>query len=129
MFCYILDLYSGLIVNKVSENLFVKSWGKLSKPLSSNCSSRLNHHVYNVKEVELQKRKAVSDTVDHSKWSVTSDGGWTCISDMNREVSQMSRGGGAICTEDPQVGQAFRSLILDYEQCKTSHSKAHKREL
>ncbi|XP_005800589.1 deoxyribonuclease-2-alpha-like [Xiphophorus maculatus] len=123
------DLYSGLIVNKVSENLFVKSWGKLSKPLSSNCSSRLNHHVYNVKEVELQKRKAVSDTVDHSKWSVTSDGGWTCISDMNREVSQMSRGGGAICTEDPRVGQAFRSLILDYELCKTSHSKAHKREL
>ncbi|XP_007542488.1 deoxyribonuclease-2-alpha-like [Poecilia formosa] len=123
------DLYSGLIVNKVSNDLFVKSWGKLSKPLSSNCSSMLSHHVYNVKEVQLQKRKAISDTVDHSKWCVTSDGGWTCIADMNREVSQMSRGGGAICTEDPRVGQAFRSLFSDHEPCKKSHSKAHKREL
>ncbi|XP_054903979.1 deoxyribonuclease-2-alpha-like [Poeciliopsis prolifica] len=123
------DLYSGLIVNEMPDDLFVKSWGKLSKPLSSNCSSRLNHHVFNVKEVQLQKGKVVSDTVDHSKWSVTSDGGWTCISDMNREVSQMSRGGGAICTEDTRVGQAFRSLILDHEPCKKFQPKADKREL
>ncbi|KAM4739128.1 deoxyribonuclease-2-alpha-like [Anableps anableps] len=123
------DLYSGLIADHVPQDLLVKSWGKMREPLASNSSSRLAHRVYNVKKVQLQRGKAFSDTVDHSKWCVTSDGGWTCIADMNREVSQMSRGGGAICTEDPGVGQAFRTLISDYEPCKESNAKALKREL
>ncbi|MEQ2217980.1 hypothetical protein XENOCAPTIV_027364 [Xenoophorus captivus] len=123
------DLYSGLIVDHVSQNLYVKSWGKMRKPLASNCSSELAHHVYNVKEVKLQGRKSFSDTVDHSKWCVTSDGGWTCIADMNREVSQMGRGGGAICTENTKVGEAFWALISNFEKCKESHSKVHEGEL
>ncbi|KAM4575295.1 plancitoxin-1-like [Fundulus diaphanus] len=123
------DLYSGLIVDHVSQDLFVKSWGNMKRPLPSNCSSGLAHHVYNVEEVRLQRRNPFSDTVDHSKWCVTSDGGMACIADMNREVSQMSRGGGAICTEDAGVGQAFRKSISEYEQCKKPHSDVHKSEL
>lgn len=123
------DLYSGLIVDHVSQDLYIKSWGKMRSPLVSNCSARLPHHVYNVKEVQLQRIKAFSDTVDHSKWCVTSDGKWACIADMNREVSQMGRGGGAICTEDPTVGEAFWTLISNNENCKDSQSVPHKREL
>ncbi|KAI3368256.1 hypothetical protein L3Q82_007973 [Scortum barcoo] len=80
-----IDLYSGLIVNHMTHNLYVKSWGKMRRPLPSNCSTSIPHHVYNVKEVKLLNMQPFNNTVDHSKWCVTSDGGWTCIADMNRE--------------------------------------------
>ncbi|XP_024861115.1 deoxyribonuclease-2-alpha isoform X2 [Kryptolebias marmoratus] len=123
------DLYSGLIANHITEDLYVKGWRKLRDPLRSNCSSKIPRHVYNVKEVKLQKRKPFSDKLDHSKWSVTSDGSLTCVADMNRETSQMSRGGGAICTSDTEVGKAFRALIFKHEPCKEPHSNIREREL
>ncbi|XP_029004713.1 deoxyribonuclease-2-alpha-like [Betta splendens] len=113
------DLYSGLIASSLQQSLYVKSWGKMRQPLASNCS--IPHHVYNVKEVQLPKKQPFSDTVDHSKWCVTPDGGWTCIADMNREKSQADRGGGAICTNDGTVGNAFYSLIKMYEPCEGLH--------
>ncbi|KAM6938696.1 deoxyribonuclease-2-alpha-like [Lycodopsis pacificus] len=127
------DLYSGLIVNSrnIQHNLYVKSWGSMKGPLSSNCSSSIPHHVYNVKEIKIPKKEPFRDTVDHSKWCVTTDGGWTCIADMNREESQMKRGGGAICTENLAVANAFRSIIHSHEPCKhpRPHSDAQDREL
>ncbi|KAM7011902.1 deoxyribonuclease-2-alpha-like [Tautogolabrus adspersus] len=110
------DLYSGLIVSKLGQPLYVKSWGKMRSPLPSNCSTSIPHHVYNVKSVNLMGN-SYDDTVDHSKWCVTPDGGWTCIADMNREESQMKRGGGAICTNNVSVGRAFCQLIQLYEDC------------
>lgn len=100
-------------------------------PLPSNCSTDIPHHVYNVKKVKLLKGKPFSDTVDHSKWCVTSGGGWTCIADMNREESQMKRAGGAICTDNVAVGKAFYALITQYEPCEHDlpHSEAQHREL
>ncbi|XP_033477918.2 deoxyribonuclease-2-alpha-like [Epinephelus lanceolatus] len=111
------DLYSGLIVNYLKENLYVKSWGKMHRPLPSNCSTSIPHHVYNVKEVTLLNGNPFSDTVDHSKWCVTPKGSWTCIADMNREVSQMKRGGGAICTDNNAVLKAFTGIITKYDPC------------
>ncbi|XP_067368156.1 deoxyribonuclease-2-alpha-like isoform X1 [Channa argus] len=123
------DLYSGLIVNSVRQPLFVKSWGKMRRPLPSNCS--IPHHVLNVQQIQLPNTNPLSDTVDHSKWCVTPDGGWTCIADMNRENSQMGRGGGAICTNDVVVRKAFYALITQYESCKHEHhdSNSKHREL
>ncbi|XP_042271929.1 deoxyribonuclease-2-alpha-like [Thunnus maccoyii] len=123
------DLYSGLIVNYLEQDLYVKSWGKMRRPLPSNCS--IPHCVYNVTEVKVPGRKPFSDTVDHSKWCVTSGGGWACIADMNREESQMDRGGGAICTNDVAVGKAFDAMISKYKQCKRErpNSDAQHREL
>ncbi|KAK2835453.1 hypothetical protein Q5P01_015937 [Channa striata] len=123
------DLYSGLIVNSVKQTLYVKSWGKMRHPLPSNCS--IPHHVLNITAVRPFNMQPFSNTVDHSKWCVTADGGWTCIADMNREKSQMGRGGGAICTNDVVVGEAFYALIAKYEPCKREHhhSNAEHREL
>ncbi|TKS74707.1 Deoxyribonuclease-2-beta [Collichthys lucidus] len=113
------DLYSGLIVKYLKRNLYVKSWGRMRHRLPSNCSTSIPHHVYNVKTIKLNG-KFFRDTVDHSKWCVTPGGGWTCIADTNREVSQMRRGGGAICINDVKVRKAFSALISRYEQCKTA---------
>ncbi len=99
-------------------------------PLPSNCSRSIPAIVYNVRDVKLNG-KSCSDTKDHSKWCVTVDSGWTCIADMNREVSQTNRGGGAICTSDVQVWKAFNKLITHYEPCpkKRPRSEAQHREL
>ncbi|XP_032382449.1 plancitoxin-1 isoform X1 [Etheostoma spectabile] len=125
------DLYSGLILNHLKQDLYVKSWGRMHNPLHSYCNTKIPHHVYNVKEIKLLNGKPFSDTVDHSKWGVTSGGGWTCIADMNREESQMKRAGGAICTDNVAVGEAFYALITKYEACKHDlpRSEAQDREL
>ncbi|XP_070817527.1 plancitoxin-1-like [Chaetodon trifascialis] len=109
------DLYSGLIANNLKQVLHVKSWGRMQRPLPSNCS--IPHHVYNVKTVKLNGQ-SFPDTVDHSKWCVTPNGGWACIADMNREVSQMRRGGGAICTENFTVAKVFNDAIQESEPCR-----------
>ncbi|KAF3835173.1 hypothetical protein F7725_027731 [Dissostichus mawsoni] len=112
------DLYSGLIVKYMPESLYVKGWGNKggSVLLMSNCSTRIPHHVYNVKKVKL-RNKVYSDTEDHSKWCVAPNSGWTCIADLNRHLSQMNRGGGAICIKDVAVAKAFYATIDDYEPC------------
>nr|XP_046247947.1 deoxyribonuclease-2-alpha-like isoform X2 [Scatophagus argus] len=109
------DLYSGLIVKILKQSMYVKSWGKMREPLLSNCD--ITHHVYNVEEVKLGKQR-FSTTVDHSKWCVSHKGNWTCIADMNRECSQMKRGGGAICINDNKVWKAFRTLVKSHEKCE-----------
>uniref|UniRef100_A0A8D2ZJ03 Deoxyribonuclease-2-alpha n=1 Tax=Scophthalmus maximus TaxID=52904 RepID=A0A8D2ZJ03_SCOMX len=128
------DLYSGLIVKGLQQDLYVKSWGKMKRPLPSNCS--IPNHVYNVYKVQPPKMPPPKmppfmDTVDHSKWCVTPDRGRTCIADMNREMSQMSRGGGAICTDDAAVGEAFYAMITKYKPCNSErrNSNAQLREL
>ncbi|XP_074525109.1 deoxyribonuclease-2-alpha-like [Halichoeres trimaculatus] len=111
------DLYSGLLVFHLNQPLFVKTWGKMkSSPLNSNCSSSIPYHVYNVISISLEGH-TVSNTSDHSKWCVTPLSGWTCIADMNRETSQMKRGGGAICTDDAVVREAFYTLKSEYQNC------------
>uniref|UniRef100_A0A4W6E4P2 Deoxyribonuclease-2-alpha n=1 Tax=Lates calcarifer TaxID=8187 RepID=A0A4W6E4P2_LATCA len=106
------------------HDLYVKSWGKMRGPQIYNCG--ITHHVYNVKTVRPLNMQPFSDTVDHSKWCVTPDGNWTCIADMNREKSQMYRGGGAICTNDVTVGEAFYALIKKHEPCEHEFTVQHR---
>lgn len=117
------DLYSGLIVKSIPESLYVKGWGNKGRSdlLPSNCSTRIPHHVYNVKMVKLRK-KVYSDTKDHSKWCVAPNSGRTCIADLNRHESQKNRGGGAICFKNVAVAKAFKTTIKAYELCVTPHS-------
>ncbi|XP_071777981.1 deoxyribonuclease-2-alpha-like [Centroberyx gerrardi] len=108
------DLYSGLLVDYLGQDLYVKSWGRMQKPLPSDCS--VAHNVYNVLQVKPPNLQPFPDTVDHSKWCVASRT-WTCIADMNREESQMGRGGGAICTDNLAVWKAFSAMVGICEPC------------
>ncbi|XP_033878301.1 deoxyribonuclease-2-alpha-like isoform X2 [Acipenser ruthenus] len=112
------DLYSGLLVEPLGDDLLAKGWGRLHNPLPSNCS--VKHNVYNVKSVKLPVIPPFNITSDHSKWCVTmgkKTGIWTCIADMNREISQMRRGGGAVCTSNTAVWKAFSKMVDRYEKC------------
>ncbi|MGH0178279.1 UNVERIFIED_CONTAM: hypothetical protein FKN15_077063 [Acipenser sinensis] len=113
-----IDLYSGLLVEPLGDDLLAKGWGRLHNPLPSNCS--VKHNVYNVKSVKLPPISPFNITTDHSKWCVTmgkKTGIWTCIADMNREISQMRRGGGAVCTSNTAVWKAFSKMVDRYEKC------------
>ncbi|CAB1331982.1 unnamed protein product [Coregonus sp. 'balchen'] len=112
------DLYSGLLCKYLESALYAKSWGRMHQPLPSNCT--IAHNVYNVITLQLPSVKSYSITVDHSKWCVTTAGAkyhWTCIADMNREVSQERRGGGAICTDNQAVWKTFNNVVGSYEPC------------
>uniref|UniRef100_A0A8C6WRW2 Deoxyribonuclease-2-alpha n=1 Tax=Neogobius melanostomus TaxID=47308 RepID=A0A8C6WRW2_9GOBI len=123
------DLYDGLIVNFTQQDLYVKSWGSMRQPLPSNCSKIIPHFVYNIKQVNPHRRGPFPDTVDHSKWCVTPSGSFTCVADMNREVSQMSRGGGAVCMDDPIVGAAFFTAVQNAQPCDFPRLPADYEEL
>ncbi|XP_037325206.2 deoxyribonuclease-2-alpha-like [Pungitius pungitius] len=126
------DLYSGLVVNTLKNDLYVKSWGKMqtNASLPSNCGPIIPHDVYNVESIKIPKTKITfKDTSDHSKWCVTCVGDWTCIADLNRQKSQMKRGGGALCIENYTVAEAFRDMIDSYEECKQPRVGAQTREL
>ncbi|XP_039591315.1 deoxyribonuclease-2-alpha-like [Polypterus senegalus] len=113
------DLYSGLLVEPLGDDLFAKGWGRLHSPLPSNCS--MKHNVYNIITVNLPKVTPFKTTFDHSKWCVTKGASgrdpWTCIADLNREKGQMLRGGGAVCTSDPVVWKTFRKMVGEFEKC------------
>ena len=69
---------------------------------------------------------------DHSKWAITTDAGaasgnniWTssasasvCICDINRQLSQFSRGGGCLCLRSqPALWRQFINIATDFEDC------------
>lgn len=117
------DLYAAVLNEHMGGDFYVKSWGRLQKPLPSNCS--VPNSVFNVRTVKLQPYSGLkpyfSITYDHSKWCVTKENTstpWTCIADMNRAVSQKSRGGGAVCTDNPVVWKAFVKLVNSHQPCR-----------
>ncbi|XP_076007524.1 deoxyribonuclease-2-alpha-like isoform X1 [Genypterus blacodes] len=111
------DLYSGLIVYHLNQTLYVKSWGKMKRPLPSNCSiPNTDHNVYDVYKVRLLNMEFLSYRVDNSKWC-WAESLWLCIADMNREVSQMGRGGGAICLSTAKVQKALFTKVT-CEPCR-----------
>ncbi|KIH48191.1 hypothetical protein ANCDUO_21743 [Ancylostoma duodenale] len=74
--------------------------------------------VYDVEEVNLLG-KPFPSSKDHSKWGVSMnvDKPAVCIGDVNRQVSQFNRGGGAVCIEDKKLWQAFHGSVAKYEKC------------
>ncbi|XP_061184944.1 uncharacterized protein LOC133192958 [Saccostrea echinata] len=101
------DLYDSLVAVKLEDNLFVETW----KPnLPSNCST--HYEVHNVKKVKFDNESYwFPSTMDHAKWAVAEHKPWTCIGDINRNESQLRRGGGTMCLYHKGVASLFRELI------------------
>ncbi|KAM9313319.1 deoxyribonuclease-2-alpha [Gastrophryne carolinensis] len=112
------DLYSGWVSEALKSDLCVQFWLNSRKTLPSNCS--LAYHTYNIANITFGSSIQFSSHRDHSKWCVTwSDSpGWACIGDMNRNHEEESRGGGTICSQDPNVWKAFKNLVCEYSKCE-----------
>ncbi|XP_019519751.1 PREDICTED: deoxyribonuclease-2-alpha [Hipposideros armiger] len=111
------DLYSGWLAEALGRNLQVQFWQHSGGILHSNCSG-----VWQVLDVTRiafpgPAGPTFSTTDDHSKWCVAPEGPWACVGDMNRNLGEMQRGGGTVCTQLPALWKAFQSLVNECEQC------------
>ncbi|XP_061085775.1 deoxyribonuclease-2-alpha-like [Conger conger] len=126
------DLYFR-IAKILDSDLSVQSWRgskmDVSDPDSdsdSDCSmeGKVINTVENIVMTVPKGSKRITaswtDCNDHSKWCVTEDERkplWTCISDLNRVLSQDERPGGALCIEGSEVRKEFKAFIDYKENC------------
>uniref|UniRef100_A0A914HTD3 Deoxyribonuclease II n=1 Tax=Globodera rostochiensis TaxID=31243 RepID=A0A914HTD3_GLORO len=109
------DLYSDLVAPQLKTSLYVETWLVGRGDLPSNCSSP--YKIHNVLSVKLSKF-AFKSTEDHSKWAVSESGQWTCIGDINRQLSQARRGGGTVCLSNAKIASLYKSAVDKAECCK-----------
>ncbi|XP_019735788.1 deoxyribonuclease-2-beta [Hippocampus comes] len=111
------DIYTGWVAQVLNVNLLVETWQRQGHDLPSNCS--LPNHVMNIKRIRLPGSVPFHSKYDHSKWCIS----WayqkhlTCLGDLNREVFQMWRGGGLLCSYNTLIYKAFRQVVDWYIGC------------
>lgn len=106
------DLY-GSIAEKVKDDVKVQCWGVKKQ---RDASYRHPHgKVMNITSVNTDFG-GWTPSDDHSKWCVAGTKPWTCIADVNRTESQYKRRGGALCMEDPEIHEIFKSFVGGVEE-------------
>ncbi|KAM9245246.1 deoxyribonuclease-2-alpha isoform 2-T2 [Dugong dugon] len=113
-----IDLYSGWLAAALGSNLQVQFWQNSAGILPSNCSGA--QQVLDVIQTAFPgpAGPTFNATEDHAKWCVAPKGPWACVSDMNRNVREEHRGGGALCAQLPALWKAFQPLVKTWEPCK-----------
>jgi deoxyribonuclease-2 len=115
-----MDLWDSLVTSHVQSDIVVQSWKNgdgINMP--SSCGSNgYQFQVMNLEDVQVSSFSWKA-TKDHSKWAAThsSSRNTVCFGDINRQVSQTKRGGGAVCVEDSNLWNAFNSIIDTFELC------------
>ena len=108
--------------------LAVQSWLNGCNPQPSSCPPQSQFESLNIRHIYIrQALRGWPSTCDHAKWALgipdpsilsANKTSAVCISDMNRMLGQMVRGGGAVCfTRRPALWQSFRSIIDAIEGC------------
>ncbi|WKX91994.1 hypothetical protein Q1695_010209 [Nippostrongylus brasiliensis] len=121
------DLWFDLVAPELGANLAVESWlNGGADDLDSTCTKRTS--VYDVTSVTLPD-VSFNSTRDHSKWAVAdeADGGksYVCIGDMNRQKSQLRRGGGAVCLQHFGLSITFRDVVKSVQPCVSKKSRSY----
>jgi len=111
------DLYKDYIAPFFKSAIYVETWPNGSaENLPSDCSS--SYPTYNMNTVVFGS-ESWTRTKDHSKWAAGQS--LLCIGGINRQDSQETRGGGALCKVDSRVGSQMKSVYTspgsDVEQC------------
>lgn len=116
------DLYHSWVAPTLQSNLLVQFWRRSTGILPSDCSQ--NWKVLNVDLISPGQRVTFKATADHSKWAISTNGGyvgtsgsWVCVGDINRDEAEEKRGGGTVCHRDAMVWKAYRTAALQCETC------------
>jgi len=132
------DLYEDYVEPYLKTGLKVESWcggiydfdcepsycqGKpivnASRPQSQ--SSTYTSNDVNVSELRFSSSLGFLNKYDHAKWAIaynphsTPEEPWFCMGDINRELAQRRRGGGAVCMQDSEVWGAMNKAITKYD--------------
>ncbi|CAI4221266.1 unnamed protein product [Auanema sp. JU1783] len=114
------DLWHDLVAPEMGTNLAVQSWlNGGAADLHSVCTSQ--YSVYDMKTVTVPDL-TFNSSKDHSKWAVsdTERVPLVCVGDINRQKSQLSRGGGTLCIQSVPLWKTYRSTVSVVEPCKTN---------
>ncbi|XP_066579997.1 deoxyribonuclease-2-alpha [Amia ocellicauda] len=121
------DLYVSWVAPSLQSDLLVQFWRRSAGVLPSNCS--LSQRVLNVQRIGPGGGgggvEPFKSTQDHSKWAVSVEGqgqpgeggGWVCVGDINRNLAEERRGGGTVCVQEVEVWKAYRTAVLEFEDC------------
>ncbi|XP_030374313.1 plancitoxin-1 [Scaptodrosophila lebanonensis] len=122
------ELYADVVAPALDVNLFVEAWRDGAGNLPNSCSA--SDKVYNVEEISSPELSVdFKTTHDHSKWAVSEEKGikvhrwriggtdWTCVGDINRQQTQLKRGGGTVCHKSSTIAGLYRKLVANYDKC------------
>lgn len=111
------DIYTGWVAQVLGVDLMVESWSDHGHGLPSNCS--LPWYTVNIQRLRLSGSVLFKSLEDHAKWCVSPayEDHVTCLGDLNRQKSQMWRGGGLLCSSNPLIYKAFRQAVDWYIGC------------
>ncbi|EPB76495.1 deoxyribonuclease-2 domain protein [Ancylostoma ceylanicum] len=111
------DLWYKFIAPNLKTSMAVETWrGGNAEDVGTTCGNKQN--VYDVSSVTVLNT-TFANSMDHSKWGVSMEQKIpaVCIGDVNRQVSQYKRGGGAVCIEDLKLWRTFYKSVGEYENC------------
>jgi len=123
------NLWEGVVAPGIGDGLLVETWqnGKSSLKMPSFCPPDYAFAVTNVTKVQMPDGRSWLETQDHAKWgiSLSSSKAMTCIGDINRQSSQVNRGGGTLCYHNTDLWKAMSSSVAEAFHCDSQQSAAN----
>jgi deoxyribonuclease-2 len=107
------DFWNGFVGPQLGADLDVETW--IRGPIPPVMDNDGVHKTFDIKFINLGPlgaHWAWPETVDHSKWGITTDSYWICVGDINRMISQRQRGGGTIAFQNRTLWQALSKTDL-----------------
>lgn len=112
------ELYADLVAPFFKSGMMTETWIR-DPVLPSYCPSSGQDPPFEVREVRSLTVGGTSYdyTQDHSKWGLVEGAPYVCIGDINRMVSQASRGGGTVCIENKGLWSALSGAVSKIDSC------------
>ena len=110
------DFWIDLVGPALKANIDVETWRRKAIPSTEDSNQR--NTTTDILYIDLQKLGAPYEwhyTKDHAKWGISEKENWVCVADINRQVSQEKRGGGAICFKNQLLWESL-SVVEKFKE-------------
>lgn len=107
------DFWNDLVGPTLGCDIDVESWIRGSIPPTLDSDGI--HKTFDVKYIDLSRLGAAwawPESKDHAKWGIGVHSDWVCVGDINRMISQETRGGGTIAFQDDKLWGALSKTDL-----------------
>jgi len=122
------DFWNDLVGPALKSDMDVETWIRGAIPPTLDRDGI--HKTFDVKYIDLSRLGspwAWPESKDHAKWGLTTDSDWVCVGDINRMISQETRGGGTIALQDRKLWAALSKT--DLLVAPPGHSRIDARKL
>jgi len=107
------DLWAGCVAPYFRADLKVESWIR-GDAIGPSCST---YSVLDIQSVDYPGIGTFSEYDDHSKWAIGSTEPIVCFGDINRMLSQYTRGGGTFCVYDTSLWSDLSKSVVSTNTC------------